>query len=38
MNPQQIQLLQRIQEFPLDVADATFPFNQKLARENGWTI
>lgn len=37
MNPQQIKLFQKIQEFPLDASDA-IPFSQKLARENRWTI
>ncbi|MBD1924828.1 hypothetical protein H6F74_00805 [Trichocoleus sp. FACHB-90] len=38
MNAQQTKLYQSIQEFSLDDADAAFPFSQRLARENGWTV
>ena len=37
MNPQQLEIYQRIQSFPLDEADSNFPFSQKLARENDWS-
>lgn len=37
MNPQFFELYQRIQAFDLDADGASFPFSQKLARENRWS-
>jgi uncharacterized protein (TIGR04222 family) len=38
MNPQQIDLYQRIQRFSLDQPDAQLSFSQRLARDNGWSL
>ncbi|MBD1901207.1 hypothetical protein NDI44_05915 [Trichocoleus sp. DQ-A3] len=38
MKAQQAELYQSIQEFPLDDPESAFPFSQRLARENGWTV
>ncbi|WP_416666379.1 TIGR04222 domain-containing membrane protein [Egbenema bharatensis] len=38
MNLQQTQLYDRIQAFSFDQPNATLPFSQRLARDNGWTI
>lgn len=37
MNLQQMELYQRIQDFALDEPTATYPFSQRLARENQWS-
>jgi hypothetical protein len=38
MNAHQTEVYQLIQQFSLDNPDDSFPFSQKLARENGWTV
>lgn len=38
MNVQQSELYQRIQVFSLDVAGASLPFSQRLAKENNWSV
>ena len=38
MNTQQKELYQNIQKFSLDDADEVLSFNQRLAKDNGWTI
>lgn len=37
LTPEQKELLNRIQEFHLDDAEAGFPFHARLARDNGWS-
>lgn len=38
MNNKQAELLQRLEKFSLDSADASFPFSSRLAKENEWSI
>ncbi len=38
MSPQEIALWDKIQIFPIDDVNASFPFSHRLARENGWKI
>jgi len=38
MNDQQLEVYRRVQQFSFDEPDAVFPFSQRLARDNGWTI
>jgi hypothetical protein len=38
MNTQELALYERIQQFSLDGIDVRFPFSQKLAKENNWTV
>lgn len=37
MNESQADLWQRTQSVDLDVEGASFPFSQRLGRENGWS-
>jgi len=38
LTSEQVDLYGRLQAFSLDEADATLPFSQRLARENGWSL
>jgi uncharacterized protein (TIGR04222 family) len=38
LNPQQFARYRKLQAFSLDQIDAQFPFSQKLAKENGWSL
>lgn len=38
MNTDQKALYKRIQAFSVDHPDSEFPFSQRLAQENGWSI
>src|SRR5580765_8560766 len=37
MNAKHVDLWERIEQFQLDSAEATFPFSARLAVENNWT-
>ena len=38
MNTEQTALYHRIQSFSVDKPGSEFPFSQRLAHENGWTV
>ena len=38
MNTKQAELLQRLEKFSPDSADAAFPFSSRLAKENQWSL